>query len=195
MYKGIVFDLDGTLVDSPLCFKTIRNQLEIPEGEWILEYLETLPAEVKTLKHTILEQIELDAAKKAMPFNGVQSLLRNLRSSGIKLGIFTRNCSVVTKHIVETFELELDLIITRDDAPPKPDPTGLKHFLKTWGLDGHELLFVGDFQSDIQCGKEAGVRTALFTNGKDHDSNWGPDYVVPNYTFFSKLVTPALDQI
>ena len=67
MYKGIVFDLDGTLVDSPLCFKSIRKQLDIPEGEWILEYLETLSFDDKTLKLTKLEQIELDAAKKAEP--------------------------------------------------------------------------------------------------------------------------------
>ena len=42
MFKGIVFDLDGTLLDSKLCFDRIRDELDIPQGEFILEYLETI---------------------------------------------------------------------------------------------------------------------------------------------------------
>lgn len=43
MYKGLIFDLDGTLIDSPLCFNAIRKALDIPDGNYILEYLEKLP--------------------------------------------------------------------------------------------------------------------------------------------------------
>ena len=187
MYKGIVFDLDGTLVDSRLCFRTIKKQLGIPEGEWILEYLETLPSSEKATKLTELEQIELDAAKTAVPFSGVLSLLEELRLKGTKLGIFTRNCSSVTHYIVKAFEMKIDLIVTRDDGPPKPDPTGIKMFLAQWNIEGHELLFVGDVRSDIECGQSVGVRTALFTNGKKHDETWGPDHVFSDYSMFPNL--------
>ncbi len=186
MYKGVVFDLDGTLVDSRLCFKTIRRQLGIPEGEWILEYLETLPPTEKSLKLTKLEQIELDAAKTAVPFAGVLNLIEELRLKDIKLGIFTRNCSAVVHHIVEAFGMTFDLVVTRDDAPPKPDPTGIKKILAQWNIENHELLFVGDARSDIECGKNAGVRTALFTNGIENDGAWGPDHIFSDYSMFLK---------
>lgn len=184
MYKGIVFDLDGTLVDSPLCFKSIRKQLGIPEGEYILEYLELLPEVEKKQKLVELEKIELNAAQKAEPFPGILNLLIELRDKKINLGVFTRNCTLATHYIIDFFKLTFELIVTRDDAPPKPDPTGIKKFLTSWNLEGHELLFVGDFRFDIECGKNAGVRTALFTNGQVYDETWNPNHVIPHYSAF-----------
>ena len=57
MYKGIVFDLDGTLVDSPLCFRTIRRELGIPEGEYILEHLETLAPEPRLIPEALEDRV------------------------------------------------------------------------------------------------------------------------------------------
>ena len=188
MYRGIVFDLDGTLVDSRLCFKTIRQQLGIPEGEWILEYLETLPTDEKALKHEALKQIELDAARGATLFPGVHDLLKVLHLKDVRLGIFTRNCTAVTQYLVEAFRLRLDLVITRDDAPPKPDPTGVLMFLSQWNIASHELLFVGDAPSDIECGKSAGVKTGLFTNSRAHNEGLQPHHIFPDYSQFLKQV-------
>lgn len=193
MYKGVVFDLDGTLVDSRLCFKTIRRQLGIPEGEWILEYLETLAAEEKRLKHRDLENIELKAAQNATLFSGVIQTLEELRQKEMRLGIFTRNCSSVTNLILQKFGLKFDLVITRDDGPPKPNPTGLIIFLTQWCLSPKELLFVGDAPSDIECGKAAGVATALFLNGQNQDSDklagvLRPHFIFRNYSDFCNLI-------
>lgn len=100
MYKGIVFDLDGTLIDSPLCFKSIRKELDIPEGQYILEYLEALPFDSKSEKLQRLQEIEIHTAKQAVPFSGVLSLLTELRAQSILLGIFTRNCRASTRHVL-----------------------------------------------------------------------------------------------
>lgn len=186
MYKGIVFDLDGTLIDSPLCFDSIRRQLDIPSGEYILEYLDNLPAEVKTQKLKKLEEIEIEAARSSILLPGAGELLLELKGLGINTGIFTRNCKAVTCHVISCFSLPIDLVVTREDAPAKPNPSGLHMFLRSWGLQHHELLFVGDFRFDIDCGKKAGVKTALFTNNGEIDLDLEPDHVIHEYSSFWK---------
>ncbi|MBI2521034.1 MAG: HAD family hydrolase [Bdellovibrio sp.] len=184
MFKGIVFDLDGTLIDSPLCFKAIRRELDIPDGEYILEYLDTLPFGPRTEKYQKLQEIEIQAARQAIPFSGALKLLHDLRERDIRVGIFTRNCRVATQYVIESFGMDIDMTITREDAPAKPNPTGLKRFLARWCLEKHELLFVGDFRFDIECGMNAGVQTALFTNSKKGLESLNPDHIISNYENF-----------
>jgi HAD superfamily hydrolase (TIGR01549 family) len=190
MYKGIVFDLDGTLVDSPLCFDSIRSELEIPEGHFILEYLDQLPPEAQIEKRRRLEEIEAEAARQAKPISGVLELLRELRGRGVPVGIFTRNCRVATELVIAMHGFEIDMVVTRDEAPAKPDPTGLRLFLTEWKLAGHEILFVGDFHFDIDCGKRAGVKTALFTNGGEAEGDLRPDHVIPHFSVFWDCLEP-----
>lgn len=184
MYKGIVFDLDGTLIDSPLSYAQIRSELEIPESAYILEYLEMLPENSRSEKLARLERIEQDAAAKATPMAGVQQLLSDLRGRRIPLGIFTRNCRSATALALPALQSKFDLIVTREDAPAKPDPTGLQMFLQKWAIAKDELLFVGDFRFDVECGHKAGVKTAIFTNGDAGAETYGAHHVIHSYEQF-----------
>ncbi|MBK8202506.1 MAG: HAD hydrolase-like protein [Bdellovibrionales bacterium] len=55
-------------------------------------------------------------------------------------------------------------------------------------MDKTQLLFVGDFKFDIDCGKAAGIKTALFTNGKVADQSLNPDYIIHSYSDFRSSI-------
>jgi len=57
-------------------------------------------------------------------------------------------------------------VITREFRPPKPDPAGILHISKSWGLEdgGHRLIMVGDSVDDVTAGRRAGSATVLLAN-------------------------------
>ena len=53
-YAGIIFDMDGTLVDSRLDFTLIRDELDCPEGIGVLEFIDTLPRDRQPAAHKVV---------------------------------------------------------------------------------------------------------------------------------------------
>jgi len=52
-------------------------------------------------------------------------------------------------------------VLGRDEAPPKPHPGGLEHFIRRWNVTPSALIMVGDSPLDLEFGKAAGTRTIL----------------------------------
>ena len=161
--KAVIFDLDVTLVDSQLDFDAIRCDLGFASESEILEEISDLPtpeeiahAEALLLRH------ELAGAIRAVEMPGAKQLLEELKGDNLKLGIFTRNCRVVADLTIRRLGMQVDLLVTRDDAPPKPHSDGLELMLSQWNINAEEALFVGDYIFDIKAGKQAGVCTILY---------------------------------
>ena len=191
--KGVLFDFDGTLtLPGALDFPAIKRELDCPLNMPILEFLETLTPEQREPLLTILEAREEEAACNSIPNQGAEECLRGLKQKGLLLGILTRNslksvCGAL-KQFGHIREKDFDVIITRDDSLPKPDPDGVLKAAQNMGIKLDELMVVGDFRFDVMAGKAAGAYSVLLTNGGKSVMAPGdpePDQVIDN---LSKLI-------
>lgn len=186
MFKGYIFDLDGTLVDSKLDFNKMREEIGIPHGEPILEYLERHPDPHFVKKGLeIVHQHEVMGAQKAELIEGALQLLEELRSKNIPTGLLTRNSKVVTELTLNRFSLPLDDVLTRDDCRPKPDPEGLLILSRKWSLPVHDLVYIGDYLFDLQTAKACSMTAALFEPNGPSPFRDQADFTISCYKEFA----------
>jgi HAD superfamily hydrolase (TIGR01509 family) len=167
MIRGIVFDLDGTLVDSRLDFDAMRREMELPPQLPILEALASLQPQHAARCRAILHRHELAGAERAALLPGARELLAILQSRGIRQAVATRNSRHITDATLAKLGLEIEPVLTRDDGPVKPDPWPVLHACQQWRFAPGEVIVVGDFRFDVESGRAAGCRTVLLTHPLD----------------------------
>lgn len=179
---GVIFDLDGTLVDSGLDFVEIRADMGLASGAPILESLESMDPEGRSKAEQILFEHEQQGVRRASPYPGVLDLLGQLVEHGLRLAILTRNrgdCARAT--LSATLPACWDNVISRDDGPIKPSPWGIQQICSDWQVDPSRVVMIGDYVFDIESGQQAGARTALFVRGRDREGLAGAD--IADYLF------------
>lgn len=136
--KGVVFDVDGTLcIPQTYMFGEMRDALGIDKSVDILDHIYSLPtpaAQQDAMERVRNVERRAMAAQKAQP--GLAELMAYLDARGIPKAICTRNFEQPVQHLLGKF---LDghvfaPIVTRDFRPPKPDPAGILHIARSWGL-------------------------------------------------------------
>lgn len=164
----MIFDLDGTLIDSGLDFDAMRRDMGLPERQPILEGLaEVPPGPRREQCLNVLRDHELAGADRATLFPHVVAMLDDLRQANWPIGILTRNSRESTDRVLARLQLEFDVVLTREDAPPKPDPAGLHMIARRWQIPATEIAFCGDYLFDLQAGAAAGMRTILYWPGSE----------------------------
>jgi HAD superfamily hydrolase (TIGR01509 family) len=192
--RGVIFDLDGTLVDSQLDFDAIRADLNLSPGKLILEALDELPAGVhKEECLNILHRHEMLGAERAVLMPGVDEFLGDLAARNIATGILTRNSRIATTAVLERLSLEFSQVKTRNEVPPKPDPTGLLEICIAWDVSVDEVLFFGDYLFDIQAGHNAGIRTVLFAPDGLPEYAHQADFTIQDFTEASPLIAGMIE--
>ncbi|WP_433898547.1 HAD family hydrolase [Pseudomonas sp. PSE1(2024)] len=160
-----VFDMDGTLTVAVHDFAAIRVALAIPPEDDILTHLAALPAEEAAAKHAWLLEHERDLALGSTPAVGAVELVRDLHARGYRLGILTRNARELAHVTLEAIGLAdcfaVEDVLGRDEAQPKPHPGGLLKLSEAWQVPASEMVMVGDYRFDLDCGRAAGTHTVL----------------------------------
>lgn len=160
-----VFDMDGTLTVAVHDFAAIREALDIPAEHDILTHLAALPAKEAAAKHAWLLEHERDLAIASQAAEGAVELVRELAGRGCRLAILTRNARELAHVTLEAIGLAdcfpIEHVLGRDEATPKPDPDGLLQIARAWEVAPGEMVMVGDYRFDLDCGRAAGTRTVL----------------------------------
>jgi len=182
----LLFDLDGTLIDSiELILSSYRHTLRIhrgtvPSDDVWMEGLGTplrvqfqrfadSPAEVDAMVATYREYnlAHHDAMVSAFP--GIAAALGQLRERHMRLGVVTSKNRSGTARGLRRGNLDgmFDVLVTADDVgSPKPDPQPVLLALEQLGAAAREAVFIGDSPHDLTAGRAAGVATAAVL--------WGP---------------------
>ncbi|MBZ0135059.1 MAG: HAD family hydrolase [Planctomycetes bacterium] len=182
----ILFDLDGTLTVPVIDFDGLRRRLSLPAGVSIVHALEDMDAPTRERAYEVVHEVELEAAGNATPAPGAVDLIRWLDVEGYATGIITRNNREAVDITLRALDVQFDVIITRECAPPKPAPDAVHEALRRLRRKPGDTLMVGDYQDDMLAGKNAGTMTCLVTNGES--PSFEADIHVPWLSDLHKLL-------
>lgn len=160
--KGVIFDLDGTLVESSLDFTAMRREVGCPEKEDILTFIDSLPdiAQQQAAHQVILDH-ELADAENARWLDNGKVMVETVLNANLPIAIVTRNCKQATAIKVANNDIPITNILTRECAPAKPAPTALLMIAEQWQLAPADCLYVGDYIYDRIAAENAGMRWLL----------------------------------
>jgi pyrophosphatase PpaX len=182
--RAIVFDLDGTLVDSlPLVLRAFAHALEPFGPRPTMELFARLggpPARI--FSGLVHDQKHVPAAMKRLhefnrehhhlirPFDGVGVVLEQLRTRGAALAVWTGRDRASTDWLLQTHGLDgfFSTVLCGDDLPShKPDPAGLQDILRQLAVKPAEALLVGDADVDVLGGAACNVDTLLIGHARE----------------------------
>jgi HAD superfamily hydrolase (TIGR01509 family) len=176
--KAVIFDMDGTVTESPLDFERIRADCGVPPGRPVLEHLSGLPEVERRRAEAVLAEHERRAATACVLKEGAREAIEALRARGLKTALLTRNSAESVRTVLERFALQFDCWLSREDAEPKPSPDAVLRIARRFGVRPQEVLMVGDYVFDVQAGRAAGARTAFVRNAKVALPPAEADYVI-----------------
>jgi HAD superfamily hydrolase (TIGR01549 family) len=177
MFEAIIFDLDGTLLDSRYDWKEIHTRVGAG-NKTILEFISGLNGEKKKKAIDILEKYEDEATKNATLKDGVLWVLSTLSKHRIKTGLVTNNSKKNVDFIVKSYGIGFDIIITRDDGVWKPGGNPINIACKKLKVSKKKVIFVGDSDYDTLAARNAKVAVVIV--GTRQDLKEKPDYRIEN---------------
>ena len=176
-YNAVLFDLDGTLLDTlgdlqlgvnltlerhgypKRTLEEIRTfvgngarqlmRLALPEG--------TAEEELEAILAEYLEWYAANFRVNAAPYDGVKAVVDELRERGVKVAIVSNKPDATTKKLGEMFFPGLPAFGQRDDTPKKPAPEMVWKAMETLGVTAEEAVYVGDSEVDVATARNAGL--------------------------------------
>lgn len=188
-FKSIIFDLDGTLVDTlEDIYRAVNHALEdfhFPVHEkdaylmkigrgWRNLCIQALPPEsrndetIQSIFETSYKYYEESPAAFSRPYQGILEVLVELQRAKIKMAILTNKPDPLAEKIVtELFPANTFSLVfgEREGVPRKPDPSAVWEILLELDSDPKHTVFIGDSEVDIETAKAAGCHAVGVTWG------------------------------
>ncbi|MDR0920949.1 MAG: HAD-IA family hydrolase [Lactobacillales bacterium] len=185
MYKAVIFDLDGTLIDTS---EGIFNSVRFTEGKMGLtplpneklvefigpklidSYMKQFNIDENTASKAVVIHREYGGSKgvyESSAYSGIKELIIGLHEKGIKLAVATMKPEEMAKKILAYFDLTqyFDEIIGMDTENKRNKPINIEIALKRMSVANSEAIMVGDSNHDAQGAKKVGVAFVAVTYG------------------------------
>lgn len=214
--KAVIFDFDGTLVDTcadiALCINVMLSHFGYKNktydevrsalcfGPVKLVY-KVLPCDVANDEKTLKECVDyyrgvynVSENKLTHSYDGIVKLLSFLKDNGIRVAINTNKNQNHTENIIKgIFDPSLiDMIVGfSEEHPAKPDPYGALTISNAFGIDPLEIVYVGDSDIDIQTAKNAGMIAVGVSWGyrsRDVLERANPDFIADDAKELSDII-------
>ena len=200
--RSVLFDLDGTLLDTAPDLAYALNRVLEQQGRAPLPYEQIRPkvshgakALVKlgfdlnpedenyaTLRQRLLDIYRANLARETRLFPGMDSVLAAIERQGLSWGVVTNKPAWLTDPLLNTLGLSkrAACVVSGDTTGnSKPHPEPMLHACRQAGSRPQHAIYIGDAPRDVQAGRNAGLRTlvALFGYLEPHDrpETWGAD--------------------
>jgi len=216
-YKGIFFDLDGTLADTAPDLVAAANQLLVTRNLPPKQYEVLRPCasagargliggafgigidhpDFIPLRDEFFANYEKALLVNSVLFEGVDYLLDQLDSANLPWGIVTNKSERFTHPLTEQMGLRQRAVstISGDTTPhSKPHPEPILHAARVANIDPSKSVYVGDDIRDIVAGKAAGMKTIAAAYGycgcEEPPEAWGADYLVRHPKELLEIIFP-----
>ena len=213
--KLIIFDLDGTLVDSlddlAAAINHVRKVFGLPQftrsevreilgsGQRLVDraFQEAGPAELERARTEYFSYIDDHLPASARVYPGVADTLAELEKDRVLMAIFSNKYSSFSRKLLKSLGLDayFSAILGPDSLPfRKPSPEPILKLLRDFHLEAREGIIVGDSMNDILAGKNAGVVTVGCSYGYGNASELADaDYHIASLPELLKL--PLCDKL
>lgn len=214
MIKAVIFDLDGTLVNSlkDLCDSTnyaLKKHGFVEHAEKEYNYLvgegmvrlikQALPEnerETETFQ-TVFDEFyshyRHHYLDKTAPYENIHKSIEQLKAAGIKLAVVSNKADEMTKKVVEKFFNGDFTIVSgkKENYPTKPDPTLTLDIIKELGVTPNECAFIGDSGVDMLTAKNSGCKAVGVLWGfrlREELEENGAEYLLENANEIAPLI-------
>ncbi|MCX0339624.1 HAD family hydrolase [Acinetobacter radioresistens] len=220
--KAVLFDLDGTLIDTAADFIRIIQDMcraencevvaadlirtQVSEGaramvKLVYPHLEVDDPVFLAHRQRFLDLYGADIAVETDLFEGMYHLLDELEARGIPWGIVTNKPRGLSEALLAALNLTercAVLVCPEDVTRTKPDPEPMYLAARQINLPAEQIIYVGDHPRDIEAGRNAGMYTILAAYGylplshKDNLTAWQADCIVNDISELRQKVCQLL---